>query len=303
MRPWRLLLAVAVLAALAVAPRAAPEQSGTILAVDLHGRLLLLHPNGTLLRPVGPAPRDTQGLDLAPGGRVAYLAVQHPEPGGADFYQLDVGSGKLRLIAHGLSPALGDDGRLAYLRTVLRNDIRHTDALVVRTADGRSSAFPLGPSNVGGTPPSLIVNWSPSGRKVAFVERRGRVLATDILDLDGGRLRLGLRIPDVLSPPSWTTRRSSGSSTVAPESNTSSRSRCRIHSRGGRSPPCPHPPRRSAPCREGGCSSPPRCTPWSSRDRAGSPGCGPASASRATRRHAGGRGSESRRSRLTRSRR
>src|SRR5689334_6327779 len=125
MRRSRGLLAVAVLAALAAAPRAAPEASGTILAADLHGRLLLLHPNGALLRPVGPSPLYTQGLELAPGGRVGYLAVLHPEPGGADLYRLDVGTGKLRLIAHGLSPSLGDDGRLAYLRTVLRNDIRH----------------------------------------------------------------------------------------------------------------------------------------------------------------------------------
>lgn len=172
-------LSLVIALALVFAAGATARGGGTqILAADSHGALMILDQKGALERrlPVRPFGRTDIGLDLAPGGRTAYVSVSRASPRLPDLYTLHPANGLLGTIGHGLSPTVSPDGRrLAYLRVVRHNDIEYADGLVVRVlATGRTSVYPLGRNPVG-TPPELVVNWAPDGRTIALVViRSGR---------------------------------------------------------------------------------------------------------------------------------
>src|SRR5207244_2120502 len=75
-------------------------------------------------------------------------------------------------------PAMSPDlTRLAYVSTDRRADIVYRTALVLRDLrNGRTRSIPFGPSVPMGTPPELVINWSPDGGRVAV--------------FDGDRIRL-----------------------------------------------------------------------------------------------------------------
>src|SRR4029079_2632815 len=97
----------------------------------------------------------------------------------AHLYEVDLATGASHRIADGISPTL-DPGRnrLAYVEMKLDGDIDLNTALVIRDLPtGHDRKIPMGPDPpAGGTPPELLVNWSPDGSRVAIY--------------DGSRIRL-----------------------------------------------------------------------------------------------------------------
>ena len=68
-----------------------------------------------------------------------------------------------------LSP---DRKRLAYVSSDRRVDIVYRTELVIRELrTGQTKSIPLGPDVPEGTPPELVINWSPDGRRVAVFLR------------------------------------------------------------------------------------------------------------------------------------
>ena len=99
----------------------------------------------------------------------------------ARLYEVDLATGRKRQIANAVSPALSPDKtRLAYVTTQVRAEIVYRTALVVRDLRNRlARAIPLGPDVPLGTPPELVINWSPDGRAVA-VSDGSRIRMVDV---------------------------------------------------------------------------------------------------------------------------
>jgi Tol biopolymer transport system component len=153
---------------------------GSFLVANLSGRLLVLDRNGKLVRRLPAwASRGTglQGIELAPDRRHAFVAVLRSERP-AQLYRVDLATGYKRLIANAIAPTLSPDGkRLAYVTTRLDNGIVLRGAVVVVGLDGGGRrAIPFGSRVPMGTPPEILINWSPDGRRVAV--------------FDGSRIRL-----------------------------------------------------------------------------------------------------------------
>jgi hypothetical protein len=96
----------------------------------------------------------------------------HEQP--SRLYDVDLATGARRAIARAISPILSPDRRrLAYVATSRRpnSDIIDRTALVIRdlgTHRRRSIAF--APRVPLGTPPELIVSWSPDGRTIVLFD-------------------------------------------------------------------------------------------------------------------------------------
>jgi len=159
-------------AAAALVLAAAPVAAHGIVAADAHGRLLVLDARGATVRRVpGVAGRSVQGIALAPDRRHAYVSVYRADrPARLD--RVDLGSGERTLVADGLSPSLSPDrSRLAYLASEVRGDIEEVTALVVldlRT--GASHRLPYDAGVAQGTPPEVLLSWSPDGRRIALFD-------------------------------------------------------------------------------------------------------------------------------------
>ena len=147
---------------------------GTYLVADTHGNLRVVDRRGRLLRRLPRAlPRAPQALELAPDRRRAFASLYVSERP-ARLYELDLASGRRRLVASGISPSLSPDRtRLAFLATEARDEIVFTVALVVRDLrTGLSRSIPFGTPMASGTPPELVVNWSPDGRSIVLFDGR-----------------------------------------------------------------------------------------------------------------------------------
>jgi hypothetical protein len=161
----------AAAAALALAAAAAVPPHG-IVAADVHGRLLVLDARGATVRRVpGIVGRAVEGIAVAPDRRHAYVSAYRADAP-ARLYRVDLTSGDRQLIAHGLSPALSPDRtRLAYLASDFHGDIKYVTALVVldlRT--GLSHRLPFDRNVAQGTPPEIVLGWSPDARRIALYD-------------------------------------------------------------------------------------------------------------------------------------
>lgn len=152
---------------------------GDFLVGDRLGHLRVVDGRGKLVRRVprflaGPA---IQGIELTSDRRHAFVSILKSERP-ARLYVVDLATGGKLAVANGISPALSPDRRrLAYISTWVRAGIIYRTTLVVRDLrTGRRHAIPLGPRVPLGTPPELVINWSPDGRAVAV--------------FDGSRIRL-----------------------------------------------------------------------------------------------------------------
>jgi hypothetical protein len=168
-------------------------RQGDLLVGKRSGRLVVLKQSGKLVRrvPRFVAPNDFQGVDLAPDRRHAFVSV-YMSNGPARLYEIDLATGARHKLASAITPALSrDHTRLAYVSTDRRVDIVYRTALVIREVrTSRTKSISLGPDVPMGTPPELVINWSPDSRRIAV--------------FDGNRTRLvdvG-RASDVRSQPS-----------------------------------------------------------------------------------------------------
>jgi hypothetical protein len=166
---------------------------GDLLVSKRSGRLVVLERNGKLVRrvPRFVAPNGSQGVELAPDRRHAFVSV-YTGDGQARLYEIDLATGAKSQLASAISPALSPDlTRLAYVSTDRRVDVVYRTALIIRELrTGRAKSIPLGPDVPMGTPPELVINWSPDGRRIAI--------------FDGDRIRLVdvANANDVMSQPS-----------------------------------------------------------------------------------------------------
>lgn len=165
---------------------------GDILVGDRLGRLVVVDERGKLVRrlPRSLPPRSPQSIELAADRRHAFVSVLKSEQP-ARLYEIELATGRRHQIANGISPSLSPDKtRLAYVSTRVRAEIVYRTALVVRDLRNRRvRAIPLGRDVPLGTPPELVLNWSPDGRSVAV--------------FDGSRIRIVdvVRAADVPSQP------------------------------------------------------------------------------------------------------
>jgi hypothetical protein len=180
--PTRLIVAALAAVCGASAHAAVPRPivpDGDLLVGDRTGRLLLLDRDGKILRRLGrPLGRIAfQSIELARDRRHAYVSIYRSERP-AQLYEVDLTGGSPRWMANAISPALSPDGRrLAYVATRAADGMVYREALVVRNLrTGRIRSIPLPPRVPMGTPPELVINWSPDGRRVAV--------------FDGSRVRL-----------------------------------------------------------------------------------------------------------------
>ncbi len=145
------------------------------LVANLSGHLRVLDQQGKLLRrvPRFAAPlsgHGVQGLALTPNRLSAYVSVyeglQHPPR----LYQVSLADGTRTEIAEALSPTLSPDRtRIAYLTVEMRNGVQYLAALVVRDLPwGQARTIPLPAGDALGSPPGLVLNWSPDGRSIAL---------------------------------------------------------------------------------------------------------------------------------------
>jgi hypothetical protein len=139
---------------------------GALLAADAHHRLVVLDRSGHVLRRVpGTFGNGASGIELAPDRRHAFVALYPTR----SLDEVDLATGAERRIASGGSPALDPDGtRLAFVSLAKRGDIIYRTAVVVlNLTTGRRRTIPFGRETVWGTPPEVLLNWSPDGRRLA----------------------------------------------------------------------------------------------------------------------------------------
>jgi hypothetical protein len=95
-----------------------------------------------------------------------------PAPQPPRMYRVALGTGKRTRVVEAISPTLSPDRTgLAYVTVGVRDGIDWLTALVIRnlsTGDARVIALP---SRVPlGTPPELVINWSPDGRSIVLFD-------------------------------------------------------------------------------------------------------------------------------------
>jgi WD40-like Beta Propeller Repeat len=162
---------------------------GDLLVAKRSGRLAILRRSGRLVRriPRFVARKGVQAIELAPDRRHAFVSV-NARP--TWLYEVSLATGAH--AANATSPSLSPDrSQLAYVTSELDVDIVYRTALVIRDLrTGQAHSIPLGPEVPEGTPPELVINWSPDGTRVAI--------------FDGDRIRLAdvRTAKDVVSQPS-----------------------------------------------------------------------------------------------------
>jgi WD40 repeat protein len=148
-------------------------RAGNFLVYDTSRRLLVLNARGKVVRrlPASFSPAGVQAIELAADRRHVFVSTRKSEQP-ARLFELDLTTGQRRALADGVSPALSPDRtRLAYVSTRRRDGIVYRSALVVRRlATGEEIALLLGPRVPLGTPPELVINWSPDGRRIAIFD-------------------------------------------------------------------------------------------------------------------------------------
>jgi hypothetical protein len=158
-------------AALFAAPRSVVPM-GSFLVADLSGRVFVLSKSGRVLRRVpGSLTATVQALELSPDRRRAFASL-YTQNGGVRLYDLDLATGRKHALGRGFGPALNPARtRLAYVTISSSSGIPFARALVVRDLHtNRERSIPFPPDVVVGTPPELVINWSPDGRRIAVFD-------------------------------------------------------------------------------------------------------------------------------------
>jgi hypothetical protein len=171
-----LLLSAIALSTL-VAARAAASPShrlvspGSYLVADQSGHLLVLDQRGKFVSRIPRFTSPVQGLEIAPDRRHAYVSVYRNERA-PRLYEVALRSGRRSHIANGIGPSLSpDQKRLAYVTVERRDEISYRTALAIRLlSTGRTRLVPLPAGTPLGTPPELVINWSPDGRRLAVFD-------------------------------------------------------------------------------------------------------------------------------------
>jgi hypothetical protein len=165
----------------AISRRAAVVPKGDILVVGVAGHVKVLTREGrVVLRLPWVFARDAaQAVELTPDRRGVYVAV-YTDTGGAALYNLDLVTGRRHLLGSAVSPVLNPAGtKLAYASiTTTSNGDTYEHALVVRDLrTGTSKSIPFPAKFPFGTPPELLINWSPDGQRIAaFDGHRARLV-------------------------------------------------------------------------------------------------------------------------------
>lgn len=171
-----LLLAIVVLTAPSIAGATTPTHrlvpTGAYLVADESGHLLVLGARGKLLRRVPRfVSRYVQALEVAPDRRHAYVSVYAGDQP-TRLFMVALGSGRRIRLANATSPSLSPDRtQLAYVTIERRGDITYRTALALRSVRTGQVRFIALPARAPlGTPPELVINWSPDGRYVALFD-------------------------------------------------------------------------------------------------------------------------------------
>ena len=168
--------AVALSTWLGTAPSATPDPAGyrvppgKFVVVDDRGRVRVVDGRGKLVRrfPWSLPTPQLQAIELDPDRRRLYAAIYWSERP-SELYEVTLATGRRRRLAHAISPSLSPDKRqLAYVTTEVRNGIVYRAALVTRSLRSGSIRTVRLPARVPyGTPPELVINWSPDSRRIA----------------------------------------------------------------------------------------------------------------------------------------
>lgn len=161
-----------------VAALAVTVPRGDVLAADGRGRMTVVDSRGHTLARARGVLGAVQGIAVAPDRRHAYVSVYVRGP--SRLWLVDLGTGRKRFVAPGLSPAVSPDGtRLAYFATAVKDQIKWLTRLVVADlASGRRQTYALPPRTPVGTPPELVLSWSPDSRSLALYDGAvARILA------------------------------------------------------------------------------------------------------------------------------
>jgi hypothetical protein len=163
-----------LLSALALATALAPVQvpAGDILVADLGGRARIVDSRGQLVHRLRSAlPRQLEEMELAPDRRHAFISLfRNDLP--AELFQVDLSTGRKRKLGDGISPTLSPDKtRLAYISMEVLTETKYLTSLMIRTIrTGATRRLPLAPKIPLGTPPELVINWSPDGQAIALFD-------------------------------------------------------------------------------------------------------------------------------------
>jgi len=146
---------------------------GKFVVADDAGHVRVVDARGRLVRRFAwslPVPQ-LQAIELAANRRKAYVSIYRSEQP-SQLYEVALATGRRRKIANAISPALSPDKtRLAYVTTEVRNEIVYRAALVIRNLrTGAIRTMRLPPGVPFGTPPELVINWSPNSRQVAVFD-------------------------------------------------------------------------------------------------------------------------------------
>jgi hypothetical protein len=184
---WAVVIAlVGVLCASATAAKAPIVPRGQLLVSDRDGRLLVIDGSAHIRRKLpftrtGCCPGQAE---LSADRRHAFVSVSFNER--FALLEVDLAAGRAIRIAAGGSPVVSLDGRrLAYFAVRTSGDIPYRTAVVIRDlVTGRSHAIPFAQPSVWGTPPDVVMNWSPDGRRLALIgwnrHYGGRLYVVDV---------------------------------------------------------------------------------------------------------------------------
>jgi len=172
------------------AGRAAALSEAALVAVTITSELVVIEDGrrGEALAR-WPAEEKPTAISLSPDRTRAFVGIDDGECSGR-LEAVDLATGKTTEVATGaLYPALSPDGRsVVYGRIEPVDDLCVRSGLVVRDLEsGRERLFPG--RDVEGTPPGLILNWSPDGTGIAFVDSNDgpRPAQVRVLDPDSDR--------------------------------------------------------------------------------------------------------------------
>ena len=143
------------------------------LVVIRRGRLEVMDTSGRSLRRLRRVNvrGAVQGMAISNDRRHLFISIFHGEQS-PKLEEVDLATGHRVTLADAISPTVSPaDGRLAYVSTAPTQDVLYRTALVVQAGRDPPRQIPLGTPAVVGTPPELVVNWSPDGRRLAIFDQ------------------------------------------------------------------------------------------------------------------------------------